>query len=134
MYVTLLEQWRKDNNCTQEQLTESIEVGVRTIQRWESGESIPGRKNLIILSRLLDRKVDELKQDFTVASLSRKGIDVCSTVPTHKDANTIIALLIMIASLGAYVSGHTPAIIALLSATAYLYYADRMINKKIKES
>ena len=54
---------RKQNNLSQEQLGEKLEVARQTISKWELGETTPEMDKLIKLSEIFSITVDELVKD-----------------------------------------------------------------------
>lgn len=58
-----LYEYRKNNNWSQEELAEKMEVSRQTISKWESGRSIPELNKLIKLSEIYNITVDELVKD-----------------------------------------------------------------------
>ena len=68
-----LKKIRKDNNLTQEELAEKLNVSRQAITKWESGDGIPDIENLKELSDLFNTTIDELiKEDKTVTSIIKK--------------------------------------------------------------
>lgn len=55
-----LQQQRKLNNYSQEELADKIGVSRQAVSKWERGESLPDTDNLIALSRLYGISLDEL--------------------------------------------------------------------------
>lgn len=55
-----LQQLRKNNNLSQEELAEKIGVSRQAVSKWERGEASPDTENLILLSRLYKMSLDEL--------------------------------------------------------------------------
>ena len=51
---------RKENDMTQEQLAERLNVASRTVSRWENAKTMPDFDVLIELAKLYDVSVDEL--------------------------------------------------------------------------
>lgn len=47
-----IKQFRKRHNLSQRQLAELLGAGIRTVQRWESGERTPHTMTLELLKRL----------------------------------------------------------------------------------
>ena len=62
-----LKMLRKENNLTQEELAEKLNVSRQAITKWESGEGIPDIENLKQISILFNTTIDELvKEDKTI--------------------------------------------------------------------
>lgn len=55
-----LQQMRKNNNLSQEELAEKIGVSRQAVSKWERAEASPDTDNLILLSRLYNVSLDEL--------------------------------------------------------------------------
>lgn len=51
---------RKEKGLSQEKLAEKVNVTRQTISNWELAETSPNPKQLILLSRALDKSIDEL--------------------------------------------------------------------------
>lgn len=58
-----LKMLRKENNLTQEELAEKLNVSRQAITKWESGEGTPDIENLKQISRLFDITIDELVKE-----------------------------------------------------------------------
>ncbi len=54
---------RKENNLTQENLSEKLNVSRQAITKWESGEGIPDIENLKQISTLFNITIDELVKE-----------------------------------------------------------------------
>lgn len=55
-----LQQLRKNNNLSQEELAEKIGVSRQAVSKWERAEASPDTENLILLSKLYHMSLDEL--------------------------------------------------------------------------
>ena len=55
-----LKQLRKQQELTQEQLAEKIHISLHTVQRWESGKSLPAVDILLTLSQFFNVSTDYL--------------------------------------------------------------------------
>ena len=55
-----LQQLRKNNNLTQEQLAEQLYVSRTAISKWESGRGYPNIESLKCISKLFSVTIDEL--------------------------------------------------------------------------
>ena len=51
---------RKEKGFSQENLAERVNVTRQTISNWELGETFPNPEQLILLSKALDKSIDEL--------------------------------------------------------------------------
>ena len=68
-----LKMLRKENNYTQEELSEKLNVSRQAITKWESGEGIPDIENLKQISILFNTTIDELvTEDKTITMEERK--------------------------------------------------------------
>ncbi len=54
---------RKQNNMSQDQLAQKCNVSRQTISRWECDEVLPDTNNLITLSKLFNKSLDEIVFD-----------------------------------------------------------------------
>lgn len=55
-----IKRFREENNLSQEQLAEKLNIARQSVSKWENGETLPSINNLVILSGLLDVSLDEL--------------------------------------------------------------------------
>ena len=55
-----LQQLRKQNNLTQEQLAEQLFVSRTAVSKWESGRGYPNLESLKCISKLFSISIDEL--------------------------------------------------------------------------
>lgn len=68
-----LKMLRKENNLTQEELAEKLNVSRQAITKWESGDGTPDIENLKQISILFNTTIDELiKEDINVTIESRE--------------------------------------------------------------
>jgi transcriptional regulator with XRE-family HTH domain len=58
-----IQQLRKMNNLSQEQLAEKLAVSRQSISKWELGESTPDTEKIILLSRIFQVSTDYLLHD-----------------------------------------------------------------------
>ena len=66
-----IKQLRKDNNMTQEDLAEKLNVSRQTISKWETNISIPDADNIVAISKLFNITTDELL-DYKVETVQKK--------------------------------------------------------------
>lgn len=66
-----LKQLRKDNNMTQEDLAEKLNVSRQTISKWETNTTIPDADNIVAISKLFNITTDELL-DYKVETVQKK--------------------------------------------------------------
>ncbi|MCM1253825.1 MAG: DUF5680 domain-containing protein [Clostridium sp.] len=69
-----LQQLRKQNGLSQEELADKIGIARQTISKWENGQAVPELNGLIALSRLYGITIDSMV----------KGDDGCTLSLTHK--------------------------------------------------
>lgn len=62
---------RKDNNMTQEDLAEKLNVSRQTISKWETNVVIPDADNIVSICKLFNITTDELL-DYNVESIQKK--------------------------------------------------------------
>ena len=62
---------RKDNNMTQEDLSEKLNVSRQTISKWETNVVIPDADNIVSICKLFNITTDELL-DYKVESVQKK--------------------------------------------------------------
>lgn len=55
-----LKEYRTDNNLTQSDLAEKLDVSDKTISKWELGETYPSKKNMLKLSDTLGISLETL--------------------------------------------------------------------------
>ena len=78
---------RKEKGFSQENLAEKVNVTRQTISNWELGETSPNPEQLILLSKALDKSIDELVgNDFKHISEKESGSN------TKKKKNIYISL------------------------------------------
>ena len=67
-----LKMLRKENNLTQEELAEKINVSRQAITKWESGEGIPDIENLKQISIVFNTTIDELIKEDKDINIEKK--------------------------------------------------------------
>ncbi len=60
---------RKNNNLSQEQLAEMMNVSRQSISKWESGSTYPDMDKMLQLCKILDCKLDELMDDGVIGNV-----------------------------------------------------------------
>lgn len=65
-----LQQLRKQNNLTQEQLAEQLYVSRTAVSKWESGKGYPNIESLKSISKLFSVSIDELLSGEELISLA----------------------------------------------------------------
>ena len=58
-----LQKIRKENNITQEQLADRLNVSRQAVSKWESGLAYPDTEKLIQISKIFNTSLDELIND-----------------------------------------------------------------------
>lgn len=58
-----LKKLRQDNNLSQEDIAEKLNISFKTVSHWETGYSEPSLTQLEKLSRIFDVTIDELIKD-----------------------------------------------------------------------
>ena len=56
-------QLRNDNNWSQEELAEKLNVSRQSVSKWESGQSKPDLDKIVVLSNIFDVSTDYLLKD-----------------------------------------------------------------------
>ena len=58
--VENLKKLRKENNLSQEQLADKLNISRQAISKWESGKAYPDIDNLILLRNIFNTTIDDL--------------------------------------------------------------------------
>lgn len=96
-----LAQLRRENNYTQEQLAEILQVSRQSISKWESGLSFPETDRLIKIGRLFSCSMDYLLNDDVtdrqpaarpVAAVAHSGITLHMNLPEKKSEKTVFGM------------------------------------------
>ncbi len=56
-------QLRNDNNWSQEELAEKLNVSRQSVSKWESGQAKPDLDKIVVLSNIFDVSTDYLLKD-----------------------------------------------------------------------
>lgn len=75
-----LQELRKKNNLTQEELAEKLYVSRTAISKWESGRGYPGIESLKAISKFFSVSLDELLSSETVLTMAEEENILRSTV------------------------------------------------------
>ncbi len=95
LYEKLYE-YRKNNNWSQEELAEKMEVSRQTVSKWESGKTIPELNKLIKLSEIYNVTVDELvKDNIKLNGKEPKKLNIFNK-KTKKIAKVLFIMLLVI--------------------------------------
>ena len=76
-----LQKIRKENNITQEQLADKLNVSRQAVSKWESGTAYPDTEKLIQISKLFKVSLDELINDNVdmIKTINKKKINFMET-------------------------------------------------------
>ena len=80
-----LQQLRKQNNMTQEQLAEKLYVSRAAVSKWESGKGYPNIESLKAISKLFSVSIDDL--------LSGNELLTLAETENRTNINTIYGLM-----------------------------------------
>lgn len=79
---------RKQNNMSQEQLAQMLNISRQSISKWESGDSIPDVQNIIRLSEIFDVSTDYLLKDTWSENYLEKQVQINSNTPSQNTTHT----------------------------------------------
>ena len=65
---------RKNNNWSQEELAEKLNVSRQTVSKWESNKTIPELEKLVKLSEIYNISLDELIKGVTSEDISKETL------------------------------------------------------------
>lgn len=88
---------RKDNNYTQEQLADILEVSRQSVSKWESNSAYPETEKLIRLARLFDCSTDYLLKD-DITDMKKSEVVVESSKGVFQITHQIILGYLLLAS------------------------------------
>ncbi len=71
-FAERLQKLRKENNFSQEQLADELNVSRQAISKWECGAALPDTENLIALAKLYHCSIDEIVFDKSAAANSEE--------------------------------------------------------------
>ena len=54
---------RRDNNWSQDELAEKLEVSRQSVSKWESGKAVPDPEKILAMAKLFDVSTDFLMKD-----------------------------------------------------------------------
>lgn len=80
-----LQQLRKENGLTQEQLSEKLHISRTAVSKWESGRGFPNIEALKNISSIFNVPVDDLLSDKELCSIEQKD-----STGTKDDSQTLI--------------------------------------------
>lgn len=87
---------RKNNNLSQEQLAEMMNVSRQSISKWESGSTYPDMDKMLQLCKILNCKLDELMDDGVIGNIE---VDKKRDNIFNKILNTITKIYNMFCSM-----------------------------------
>src|SRR5574344_11547 len=64
---------RKENNLSQEQLADSLDVSRQAVSKWESGSSYPDMEKMISMCKILDCKLEDLMDDGVIGNSNKEN-------------------------------------------------------------
>jgi transcriptional regulator with XRE-family HTH domain len=104
MFYEKLRELRKQNNYSQEELANLLDISRQSVSKWESGISMPDLENVIKISDLFGVSIDYLLKDrksdsdfnyYTVHNEKPLQIDYIAYVTIILSVITIVSLLIL---------------------------------------
>lgn len=90
-----LQQLRKMNGYSQEQLADKIKIARQTISKWENGQAVPELNGVMQLSKLYGITIDSKTKSF---SLSNKILHSSSSFTTYYRKNDLCELRFLLAN------------------------------------
>ncbi len=119
-----IQQMRKQNGLSQEQLAERLDVSRQAVSKWESGQSIPDVDKIIVLSELFETTTDYLLKGtqptsavehtcnallFSGAGTILNGAGLIAAIIIWKEWQTVlsvgIGLILMLLGTGIFLAG-----------------------------
>ena len=91
---------RKAKGLSQEKLAEQVNVTRQTISNWELGETAPNPEQLLLLSKVLEKSVDELLGN--ESSITKRNNEAEDTDAFKKIRNGLVVILGAIAGVCSY--------------------------------
>ena len=67
-----IQKLRKDNNLSQEQLAEKLNVSRQSVSKWESGSSYPEMEKLLQMFKIFNISLEDLTNEKSVIENSSK--------------------------------------------------------------
>ena len=81
-------QLRNDNNWSQEELAEKLNVSRQSVSKWESGQSKPDLDKIVVLSNIFDVSTDYLLKDI----MKKKAIHQLRSITSIFHCHTLILI------------------------------------------
>ncbi|MBQ3029603.1 MAG: helix-turn-helix transcriptional regulator [Agathobacter sp.] len=81
---------RKEKGLSQEKLAEQINVTRQTISNWELGETYPNPEQLLLLSKALEKSVDELLENEMNSPVNKENVGEASIARDDTESAELI--------------------------------------------
>ena len=117
-----LKSLRKNNNLSQEQLAEKVNVSRQSVSKWETGEAYPEMNNILELCKIFKCKINDLVND-SIIDLDSLDEEVKMSVvkfkkEKQKKVKTLSKIISVLSQIGRVVIWIAIPIIALLIISA----------------
>ncbi len=102
MFYKKLRELRKQNNMSQEDLANKLDISRQSVSKWESGISMPDLDNVIKLSEMFDVTLDYLlkdsksSSDFKYYTVDTKEKEAMSQINTYAMIFITISIAILV--------------------------------------
>ena len=103
---------RKQNNMSQEQLAEKLNVSRQSISKWERDEALPDIYNLESISEIFGVSIDYLVKNISIDDSPKQNKEKCEKM--IKQANTMLIVSIALYFLDVFLLGGFWDIITLI--------------------
>lgn len=97
MFSEKIQNLRKSNQLSQEQLAEKLQVSRQTLSKWELKETIPDAEKIVLISRLFSVSIDYLLKDEIVEDINNDNVNQSSVSLSAKKMSAISLVFIMTA-------------------------------------
>lgn len=114
---------RKDNNWTQEELAEKLGVNVKSISRWETGKNLPDHALIVEICKLFKISINEFYSGKKVKK-SRKVLQIILFYLFASFTGIIILPVLGITAPTFILSGIIVPILGLVKLVAYIFGKD----------
>lgn len=106
MFSEKIQNLRKSNQLSQEQLAEKLQVSRQTISKWELKETIPDAEKIVLISRLFSVSIDYLLKDEIVEDINNDNVNQSSVSLSAKkmSATSLVFIMTAISFIGLLVS------------------------------
>ena len=84
-FGTKLQNLRKNNGLSQEELSDKLAVSRQAVSKWERGEVYPDTENLIAISKLFNVSLDELVNNYKTENLEENLTDQDTSIENKKE-------------------------------------------------